>query len=94
MLKMSSKRRRTQAQIREEKEAAAQKSAEEQVNLSQIQELQQQVLQLQQENEAGKVATSLMGQFIDSGLVNQEGNGEFTVQAQSSPSKFKAFQSE
>jgi len=47
------------------------------------------VLQLQQENQTGKVAANLMSQFIDSGLVNQGDNGEFTLQNSGSPSKFK-----
>ena len=46
-------------------------------------------MQLQQENVNGKVATSLMSQFIESGLVQHNEGDEFTVQASDSPSKFK-----
>ena len=86
---MSSKRRRTQAQIKEEKEAVAQREADAQAKQAEILRLQQQVLQLQQENQTGKVAANLMSQFIDSGLVNQDEGGEFTVQNNGSASKFK-----
>ena len=46
MLKISSKRRRTLKQIKEDKEAAAQKEAENESRLQQIHDLQQQVMAL------------------------------------------------
>ena len=89
MLKESSKRRRTQAQIKADKEAAAQKDAEAMAKAAELEQLKQQVLQLQQENQTGKIASSLMSQFIESGLVQHNEGDEFTVQANGSPSKFK-----
>ena len=47
MLKISSKRRRTQAEIKADKEAAAKKEVDGQIHQTQIQQLQQQILQLQ-----------------------------------------------
>ena len=46
MLKISSKRRRTLAQIKADKEAAAQKEAENEARVQQVHELQQQVMAL------------------------------------------------
>ena len=79
MLKMSSKRRRTQAQIKAEKQAAQQKEAEALAKQAEVEQLKQQVLQLQQENATGKIASNLMSQFIESGLVHHEEGDEFTV---------------
>ena len=60
MLKISSKRRRTLAQIKADKEAAAQKEAENEARVQQVHELQQQVMALQQNMEAGNAAANLM----------------------------------
>ena len=51
-------------------------------------------MNLQQENETGKVASNLMSQMINSGLVEHGENNEFTVNASQSPSKFRPFQGE
>ena len=47
MLKVSSKRRRTLAQIKADKEAAAQREADIEAKLAMVEQLQQQVLELQ-----------------------------------------------
>ena len=59
-----------------------------------VDDLQQQLMNLQQENETGKVASNLMSQMINSGLVEHGENNEFTVNASQSPSKFRPFQGE
>ena len=79
MLKASSKRRRTQAQIKEEKAAAAQRDANDQAKDEEIHALQQQILQLQDEAKTGAVANSLMSQFIENGLVEHKGDDNFVV---------------
>ena len=89
MLKMSSKRRRTQAEIKADKLAAQQKESITQTQQVEIEQLKQQLQQLQQENATGKIASSLMSQFIDSGLVHHDEGGEFIIKANDSPSKFK-----
>ena len=61
MLKVSSKRRRTLAQIKADKEAAAQKEAEIEAKLAMVEQLQQQVLTLQRENQTDKAAQDLLG---------------------------------
>ena len=50
MLKVSSKRRRTLAQIKADKEATAQKEADIETKFAMVEQLQQQVLALQREN--------------------------------------------
>ena len=42
----------------------------------------------------GKVASNLMSQMINSGVVHQGEDNQFTVQASGSPSKFKPFEGE
>ena len=91
MLKIGSKRRRTLAQIKADKEAAAQKDADITTKLAMLDELQQQVQALQQQSETNKVASDLMGQFIDAGAVQQSEDNEFTINVNGSPSKFKPF---
>ena len=91
MLKMSSKRRRTLKEIRDEKLAKEQEAAETQAKLAEFENLQQQVMQIQQESESGKMANSLMNQFINAGLVKQIDENEFIVNSSPTESKFKAF---
>ena len=101
MLKASSKRRRTLKQIKTDKEAAAQKEAAIEAKLAMVDDLQQQVLALQQDQvalqqdqEKGQMATNLMSQFINAGVVEHGPNNEFTVNPSPSPSKFKPFEDE
>ena len=68
--------------------------AENEARIQQIHELQQQVMALQQDNETGKVASNLMSQMINSGVVEQGPDNDFTVNAAQSPSKFKPFDAE
>ena len=101
LLKTSSKRRRTLAQIKADKEAAAQKEADIAAKLAMVDALQQQVVALQQDQvalqqdqEKGQVAANLMSQFINAGVVEHGENNEFTVKPSPSPSKFKPFEGE
>ena len=94
MLKASSKRRRTLAQCKADKEAAAKKEADIEAQAALVVELQQQLLEAQQQNQTGKVAANLMSQMINSGVVVAEPNDEFTVRASGSASKFKPFEAE
>ena len=60
MLKISSKRRRTLAQIKADKEAAAQKEADTAAKLSQYEAMHQRLEQLELESKNGNAAASLM----------------------------------
>ena len=93
MLKISSKRRRTQAQIKADKEDAANKESVAQAKEAEIAQLRQEMQQLQQDVQTGKVAANLMSQFIESGFVNQDEDGEFVVHGNGGDSKFKPFES-
>ena len=69
MLKISSKRRRTQAQIQAEKEAAVQKERDIEEKLAMMEAMQQQMAQMQADLETGKVAANLVHQLINAGEV-------------------------
>ena len=90
MLKISSKRRRTLAQIKADKEAAAQKEQENEARIQQVHELQERLMQLEQQamNNAG--AQDLLGQFIRDGAVEQTGGNEFVVNVNGTPTKFQS----
>ena len=47
---------------------------------------------LQEQSETGKVAANLMSQFINSGLVHQTEDNEFTVHGSHGDKQFKAFE--
>jgi len=69
MLKTSSKRRRTMAEIRADKEAKLKKELDAAQKDIEIQTLQQQVMQLQEDVKTGALAANLMSQLVDNGLV-------------------------
>ena len=69
MLKTSSKRRRTMAEIKADKQAALKKEQDEAQKDLEIMALQQQVMQLQEASKTGQLATDMMSQFIENGLV-------------------------
>lgn len=90
MLKISSKRRRTQAQIQADKEAAAQQEAQQQAKDAEIHALQQQVMQLSEDAKTGALATDMMSQFINTGLVQHTGEDEFIVHGSHGDKSFSA----
>ena len=89
MLKITSKRRRTLAQIKADKEAAAQKEADTAAKLSQYEAMHQRLEQLELESKNGNAAASLMSQFIEAGLVRQEEDDGWVVANDGSASKFR-----
>ena len=72
MLKISSKRRRTLAQIKADKEAKVQQEADTAAKLAQFDAMQQRIAELENDNKVGNDAASLMRQFIGAGLVQQD----------------------
>ena len=90
MLKISSKRRRTQAQIQADKEAAAQQETQQQAKDAEIHALQQQVMQLSEDAKTGQLATDMMSQFINTGLVEHTGEDEFVVHGSHGDKSFSA----
>ena len=90
MLKDSSKRRRTQAQIKAEKEAALQKQADEAAKDAEIHSLQQQVMQLSEDVKTGQLATVMMQQFVESGVVEHDGGDDFIVHSSQGEKSFSS----
>ena len=70
-MKANSKRRRTNKQIRIDKEAARQKEEETERKLSQFNDLQAQVERMQQQMNNGEAAANLMSQMINAGVMQQ-----------------------
>ena len=91
MLKISSKRRRTLAQIKAEKEAKEQEAADTQAKLAQFDAMQAEMAQLRRDLETGKAAASLMSQFINNGMCQQTGEHEVTVPHPDGDKVFVAF---
>ena len=90
MLKTSNKRRRTMAEIKAEKEAKLKKEQEAAQKDIEIQVLQQQVLQLQELNKTGELATDMMQQFVGAGLVEHKDEGEYIIHGNNGDQQFSA----
>ena len=90
MLKTSSKRRRTMAEIKADKEAQLKKEQDEAQTELAIMALQQQVMELQEASKTGQLATDMMSQFIETGLVQQTGQDEFVVHGSHGDKQFSA----
>ena len=90
MLKISSKRRRTQQQVKEDKERAAQKEAEQVAKDAEIQALQQQVKMLTEDAKTGELAADLMSQLVNTGLVQQTGEDSVVVHGSHGDKSFSA----
>ena len=52
--------------------------------------MQQQILQLQEANNTGALATEMMSQFIENGLVQQTGEDQFIVHGSNGDKEFSA----
>ena len=89
-MKDSSKRRRTQAQIKADKEAAQQKEAEQAQKDAEIHALQQQVMQLSEDVKTGQLATVMMQQFVESGVVEHDGGDDFIVHSSQGEKAFSS----
>ena len=90
LLKRSSKRRRTMAEIKADKEAKQKKEQEEAQKDAELLALQQQVLQLQAANNTGQLATDMMSQFVGAGLVEHTGQDEFVIHSSQGDKQFSA----
>ena len=69
MLQAGSKRRRTKAQIQEEKEAAFIKEQQVAAKLASYDALQQKVSMMEEQRANGNAAASLVQQFVEAGFV-------------------------
>ena len=79
MLKISSKRRRTLAEIKADKQAKEQREQDTQAKLAQFDAMQQRLGEMEAEMQTGQVAASLMSQFVNAGLVRQDEDQSWVV---------------
>lgn len=91
LLKVGSKRRRTKAQIKAEKEAEEAKQSEVNKKIARISQLEAQIDSLQNQANQGKAAADLMSQFMNAGLVQQTSDHSFLVHGSHGDRSFKAF---
>lgn len=91
LLQTGSKRRRTKAQIEAEKEEAMVKEQSTQAKLAQYHILQEKVRIMEEDRAHGQMASSLMTQFIDSGAIQTDGQGNYKVQNLDEEQTFRAF---
>ena len=88
MLKVGSKRRRTKAQVKADKEAAALKDQQDASALVELTQLRARVQGLEHEASQGKAASNLLSQMISAGHVEQDSEQAFVVHANSGPHRF------
>ena len=88
MLKVGSKRRRTKAQVKADKEAAALKDQQDASALVELAQLRARVQGLENEANQGKAASSLLSQMISAGHVEQDSEHTIIVHAQSGEHRF------
>ena len=91
LLKAGSKRRRTKAQIKADKEAEAKQEAEAQARIARIAKLESDLNALETQANQGKAAADLMSQFINAGLVQQTSDDKFLVHGSHGDRSFQAF---
>ena len=88
MLKVGSKRRRTKAQVKADKEAAAHKDEQDASTLAELAQLRARVQGLENEANQGKAASSLLSQMISAGHVEQDSEQTIIVHAKSGAHRF------
>ena len=88
MLKVGSKRRRTKAQVKADKEAAERKDEQDASTLAELAQLRARVQGLENEANQGKAASSLLSQMISAGHVEQDSEQTIIVHAKSGAHRF------
>ena len=92
LLKAGSKRRRTRQQIQDEKEAEEREKLRSKAKLDQYDALQAKVKTMKSEKSDGDAALDLLKQFVSTGFVTQDEDGNFTLPGVSGERKFKPFE--
>ena len=77
LLKVSAKRRRSKAQIEEEKQTAAQQKAEVEHRLSQMDKMSQEMAELRQQIAMAEQMHSQVQQMFDDGILKQGDDGSY-----------------
>ena len=84
MLKVGSKRRRTQTQIKQEKEEALLKQVDIATKLARLDQMEQELQAIKQSKARNEEAATILDKLVNDGVVNYDDNGQLT-----SPSKQK-----
>ena len=92
MLKAGSKRRRTKAEIQDDRDKEVQKRQNVQDRLDTIPLYVERVSLLEREVAEKESATNLLQQFMEAGLVQQSEDGSFVVHGSHGDREFKAVQ--
>ena len=88
MLKVGSKRRRTKAQVKADKETFATKEQQDALAVVELAQLRARVQGLEHEAIQGKAASDLLSQMINAGHVEQDSEKTIIVHAKSGPHRF------
>ena len=91
MLKSESKRKRTKKQIADELEAEEKAKQQSKAKLSQYDVLQAKVKMMEDKKGEGEAALNLLSQFVATGFVTQDEDGNFSMTGVSGERKFKPF---
>ena len=91
MLKSESKRKRTKKQIADELEAEEKAKQQSKAKLSQYDVLQAKVKMIEDKKGEGEAALNLLSQFVATGFVTQDEDGNFSMPGVSGERKFKPF---
>ena len=92
LLKAGNKRRRTRQQIQDEKEAEVREEQRTKAKLMEYNTLQAKVKIMESEKSHGDAALDLLKQFVSTGFVTQDEDGNFTLPGVSGERKFKPFE--
>ena len=91
LLKSESKRKRTKKQIADELEAEEKAKQQSKAKLSQYDVLQAKVKMMEDKKGEGEAALNLLSQFVATGFVTQDEDGNFSMPGVSGERKFKPF---
>ena len=88
MLKIGIKRRRTQAQIREDQVEEIVKQEEQESKLAELAELRGRVQEAERQANSNKAAAELMSQMINAGHVHQDADDQIVLNAAEGVQRF------
>ena len=94
LLQVGSKRRRTKQQIADEFEASKRKEQKIAARMANYDVLEKKIDMMAQDVEKGKVATNLIEQFLDTGFVTTDDQGNFKEPGLSGEKIFKPFENQ
>ena len=92
LLKVGNKRRRTKQEIADQLEAEEREKMRSKAKLSQYDALQAKVKLMEDSKGEGEAALDLLKQFVSTGFVTQDEDGNFTMPGVSGERKFKPFE--